>query len=207
MNRNFLNLSKIKQENILNVAIGEFANVGYDRASTEIIASKAGISKGSLFNYFSSKQGLYEDVVDYIMAKVQKEVREVVESIDEKDFYIRLKHLLLTKYYYISNHTLEIKLLKDYTNKITENKNEKIKQYKRIEMEWLQEYLIAYLNFESIRVDLIIEDIIFVTNTLLEAVFRRYDELIHLRDKNRNIDVLEKELNKYITILKYGIYK
>ena len=207
MNRKFLNLSKSKQENILNAAISEFANVGYDRASTDNIVAKAGISKGSLFNYFSNKQKLYEDVVDYIMAKEQREVRGHLENIEEEDFYIRLKKLLVTRYYYTSEHPLEMKLIRDYRNKNSELKNEKIKQYKKMEIEWLQEYLMAYLNEDSIRVELKIEDIIFVTNTLLEAVFRRYDEMTYLSKETRSAGRLERELDKYINILEYGICK
>lgn len=45
-----------KKDLILKVAIEEFVKNGYEKASTDIITSRAGISKGILFHYFKSKK-------------------------------------------------------------------------------------------------------------------------------------------------------
>ena len=56
MTSKFLNLHKEKQQRILNAALNEFANKGFDRASTNEIVKSAGISKGLLFHYFNNKK-------------------------------------------------------------------------------------------------------------------------------------------------------
>jgi len=45
-----------KRDRILNAAIEEFASFPFEKASTNHIVAKAGISKGLLFHYFGSKQ-------------------------------------------------------------------------------------------------------------------------------------------------------
>jgi AcrR family transcriptional regulator len=48
-----------RRQRILEAALQEFAGRGYERASTNAITEAAGLSKGLLFHYFSSKKGLY----------------------------------------------------------------------------------------------------------------------------------------------------
>ena len=43
---------------ILDAAAAEFAHLGYDRATTNSIAARAGISPGSLYQYFSDKAAI-----------------------------------------------------------------------------------------------------------------------------------------------------
>lgn len=61
----FLRLAEEKQKKIFDAAAGEFARGGYEGANTNAIARRAGISVGSLFQYFGTKQALYLALVDY----------------------------------------------------------------------------------------------------------------------------------------------
>lgn len=55
----FLNLPSRTQERIAHAALGEFAERGFDSASTNRIVECAGISKGVLFKYFRDKKALF----------------------------------------------------------------------------------------------------------------------------------------------------
>lgn len=55
-----------KEKAILVAAVQEFGDAGY-RASTDTIAEKAGVSKGSVFRYFDNKKKLYVAVVQMAM--------------------------------------------------------------------------------------------------------------------------------------------
>lgn len=57
--RTFLNLSKDKQERIMKAAIEEFSKRNLDDANLSNIISAAGISRGSWYQYFTSKGDLY----------------------------------------------------------------------------------------------------------------------------------------------------
>ncbi len=92
----FHSLESEKQERIINVALKEFAKNGYDKASTNEIVKEAGISKGSLFNYFSNKKELYLFLLDYV-AKVIEQIYAQVDW-NEPDFFERMRQLGLVKF-------------------------------------------------------------------------------------------------------------
>ena len=59
MNEKFYELPEEKQLYVLNAAMEVFAEYEYKKASTDLIAAKAGVSKGLLFYYFHNKKSLY----------------------------------------------------------------------------------------------------------------------------------------------------
>jgi AcrR family transcriptional regulator len=63
---------KYSREDIIIMAILEFSNQHYDLASTNSIVKKLKISKGTLFNYFKTKQLLYEACVDYVLNEFEE---------------------------------------------------------------------------------------------------------------------------------------
>lgn len=65
MNERFKELPEEKQRAVLNAAMEVFAKYDYKKASTDLIAAKAGISKGLLFYYFHNKKELYLTVYEY----------------------------------------------------------------------------------------------------------------------------------------------
>ena len=59
----FLNLPLEKQDHILRESIKEFAKKGYHNGNIGIIAKNAGVSKGSVYQYFENKEELYMDSI------------------------------------------------------------------------------------------------------------------------------------------------
>ncbi|WP_246516541.1 TetR/AcrR family transcriptional regulator [Salicibibacter cibarius] len=96
MNQTFKNLDKTKQKRILNAAMKEFAENGYEQASTNKIIQNAGIGKGTLFHYFNNKKDLYEYLVDYALNITNTEYLQHID-IDESDFIERLKQIARIK--------------------------------------------------------------------------------------------------------------
>lgn len=68
----FERIPEEKQRAVLRAAMEEFAERGYERASTNAIVRRIGISKGSLFTYFASKEALLEAVADAAGAEVAR---------------------------------------------------------------------------------------------------------------------------------------
>jgi TetR/AcrR family transcriptional regulator len=91
----FKNLKIEKQERIINAAMKEFVNSGYDKASTNEIVKEAQISKGSLFNYFKNKKDLYLFLIEDSM----KIIEQIFEKIDmnERDLFRRIYQVGLVK--------------------------------------------------------------------------------------------------------------
>lgn len=55
----FFNLPDEKREQIIQIAIDEFAENDYDNVSISRIVARAGIAKGSFYQYFEDKEDLY----------------------------------------------------------------------------------------------------------------------------------------------------
>ena len=72
----FARLSTEKQREILEVAMDEFIEQGYRNASTNRVVGRLGIAKGSLFNYFGTKEDLYL----YLLYRAGRELLELVQS-------------------------------------------------------------------------------------------------------------------------------
>ena len=79
MTSKFENVEVEKKRVILNAALKEFADKGYEQASTNQIVKDAGIGKGMLFYYFTSKKKLYSYLVDYCIEVLEKEYLEQVD--------------------------------------------------------------------------------------------------------------------------------
>lgn len=69
----FFNLPQKKRSRILECAIQEFAEHGYERFSISRMVAAAGIAKGSFYQYFEDKDDLYEHVIDIVI--IQRKLR------------------------------------------------------------------------------------------------------------------------------------
>ena len=92
--KTFLQLDHKKQLRILDAAIEEFADRGYDKASMNVVVRKAGISKGALFNYFKSKGGLFAFVYRIAFHRVKDYLRAVRDDTHDENFFQRLEKIM-----------------------------------------------------------------------------------------------------------------
>ncbi len=103
MNDKFFDVKKEKQDAIINAALKVFGENGYKRASTDVIVKEAGISKGLLFHYFISKQGLYSFIYDYSIRFMSLEMTQTVKKTEE-DFFELQKQIELSKTKVMKNY-------------------------------------------------------------------------------------------------------
>ena len=85
----FSELDSEKQQRIIDAALTEFAEYGYENGSTNRIVKNCGISKGSLFKYFENKEELYFYLIDTVSAQMAEEMRVDVSRLS-KDLYERV---------------------------------------------------------------------------------------------------------------------
>lgn len=103
MPKKFFELPQERQDAILNAALQEFAARGFDVASTNIIAKKAGLSKALMFHYVKNKSELFFLVYDYFSDLLQQDYYQQLD-FSEKDIFARLHQSyllqigLLTRY-------------------------------------------------------------------------------------------------------------
>ena len=111
--RKFYSLDPQKQQRIIHAAMEEFVRSGYEKASTNEIVKNAGISKGSLFQYFKSKKDLYL----FLYEESSKAIEQIYEAMDwnETDLFERLRKLGLTKLEIFRKYPLAIDFIRAFT--------------------------------------------------------------------------------------------
>ncbi len=62
----FLNLNEEKKDRIIHAALEEFSDHSFNDASITNIVKKAGISRGSFYQYFGNKENLYNYLVHHL---------------------------------------------------------------------------------------------------------------------------------------------
>lgn len=106
MNDKFYELSKEKQDRMINGCMKVFAINGYKKASTDDMVKMTGVSKGLWFHYFGSKLGLYTFVCSYAVRFAMLELSMKDEGL-ERNYFINkrnveeVKVLLAEKYPYL----------------------------------------------------------------------------------------------------------
>ncbi len=106
----FLNLPEEKQERILTVASEAFGQKGYAGASINAIVNRLGIAKGSLFQYFGTKDGLFRFVFSHALHKVKDYLRDVRDTTTSSDLSTRLTETFLAGARFIRKYPLIYKL-------------------------------------------------------------------------------------------------
>ncbi len=92
-----------KVERILYAACQLFAESDFQNVSMEEVAVSAGVGKGTLYNYFQSKEDLYFSILQSRLEKLL-EVLEKAYS-NRNDFIRNLRSLILHLYKFMAKHS------------------------------------------------------------------------------------------------------
>lgn len=109
--KQFFDLKAEKRNKIINAALDEFAQYGFNESSTNRIVKEAGIGKGSLFKYFENKEDLYFYVLDQVIHQLIDELKTELDALP-KDIFDRLIHYSATEITWYMNNFDKYRLLK-----------------------------------------------------------------------------------------------
>jgi TetR/AcrR family transcriptional regulator len=205
-----------KKDMIIKVAIEEFVKNGYEKTSTDVITSRAGISKGILFHYFKSKKNLYLYLVNYVKDLLTEKTMIALREINSDDFFERIKEIVLAKQKMTALYLQETQFIMDaFTNPpaaVKEEMEEIIKKhYETYQGDFLLEhvYIKDLIQTEKLRDDISVDTVISMTMFIVEQLTNKYLTLYKSKqfDFIHNPESLITELNDYLKIVKYGIYK
>jgi AcrR family transcriptional regulator len=101
--RTFNNLPADKQEMILREAVREFGEHGFRQSSVNRIVTRAGIAKGSLYQYFANKEALFLYVFGRFAELIKRAVRDS-EDAGQDDFFTRLAQVMRAGEDFVRNH-------------------------------------------------------------------------------------------------------
>lgn len=90
-----VNVSQLKRESIIEAAVAEFLREGYSAASVDDIASRAGVSKPTIYKHFGNKERLFLAVIGGILPQTYADLEPCNSRIAEaSDLRVALIELM-----------------------------------------------------------------------------------------------------------------
>ena len=97
-----------RRAKIVDAAEAEFSAHGFSRGSLNVIARRAGVAKGSLFQYFADKRDLYAFVADIASQRVRAYMEDRIRELDpSRPFFDFLADWLDAWVAYFADHPRE----------------------------------------------------------------------------------------------------
>ena len=91
-----------RREQLISIGRAAFAERGFDGASVEDIAARAGVSKPVVYEHFGGKEGLYAVVIDRELVALEK---VVTDSLQTGSWRERIEHGVVALLTYVEEET------------------------------------------------------------------------------------------------------
>lgn len=198
-----------KKNRILSACIEEFANNGYENASTNTIVKKSGISKGLLFHYFGCKKNVFLCTLDYSIDNILNKYYSLSQG-KPSDLFERMMWVSLLKMKMWYEEPLMFKLIFNAFINVPDELKEDIEdRYAKLNNEHMPRF------FEGIDVSKLgqgvdINKAIEVAMLFLEGLSKKYMNQYKNHSADEMLDNMGKlinDINEYFDILKNGIYR
>lgn len=198
------NIDEEKKLNIINSAMKEFSKQSFQSASTNTIVKEAGISKGSLYHYFGTKEKLYE-YLEYFAIKIIAE--NIINKVNwnQQDIFTRIKEVSLIKF----NLFQELPYLSDFSLKVFENKSAEEIMHKHPDFP-LALYSQLYnqnIDYSHFKDEVDVKKAIDIIRWTIEKCGDEYRRKIAENKMAFDYKAIEKEIYGYIDMLKDSFYK
>ena len=173
--KTFQKLPIDKQTRITDAAIEEFSNKGFDGASINTIVDRLKIAKGSIFQYFGDKKGLFLFVFNRSVEMVKDYLKTVRDKTADEPLTHRLTQTLLAGIDFIRQHPLLYRL---YVKVLFESRlpfrEELLLSLRQHSMEFLGSLLENARSKGELRPDLDIQKTSFVLDALMDRFLQAY---------------------------------
>lgn len=202
----FDNLKLDKKNEIIDAALKEFSESGFDKASTNIIVKNAGISKGALFNYFKSKKGLYLYLVDFSTVAFEAMFDNL--DLSESDIFTRISDIgtKKLKIYHNNPHIFDFlsATQKETSKVVVESIGTKVDKIYEVGIKKMYQDVDYSLFKSGIDVEKAVEIINWTMIGFGSSVMKNMDDA---KDGSKIIEESIEAWESYTTILKDSFYK
>lgn len=209
MNSIFESLSGEKKQAILDACMEEFAIKGYERASTNSIVKKAGISKGALFNYFGNKKKLFLYIFDFSMKHLVSVFEESKAACPSDLFERFVWYSMLKMKTYLKEPTMSRIVVSAVTNMPEMLKKDLMTRIEKLYGKYIPG-IFEGVDTSSFREGIDPQKVFELVSIFMQGIFDKYlrsykdcsvDEILG------HIDKIVEEYHEYLEMFKYGIYK
>ena len=195
-----------KRERVINAAMKEFAK-GFKTACTDTIVREAGISKGLLFHYFGTKDGLYSFLLKTACEVIYNEYLVLID-LQQRDIIEKIWQMTLLKMDLTYKHPALFDFLAKAYVEILENPNEEFNEYfaktRSIAMEKVLADIDNSLFIEGVDPKKAANIILWTLNGYATS---QIDSNMKMEDYQNEYDRYLIELKEYIEILRKTFYK
>ncbi|MBD8498305.1 TetR/AcrR family transcriptional regulator [Paenibacillus arenosi] len=195
-----------KKQAILEAALEEFRQKGYEAASTNQITKAAKVSKGILFHYFSDKKTLYLTLVEECIERYYGAMTSNLSELPA-DLFAALEQLANTKIEVFKSDPVRY----GFISNVFINIPEPLKAELEVKQQQMQYHFIPLLanrlDPNQFRNGIDAAQAIEFVLLSLEALITK--RLSMMKDKEWNVDEIAEAIDTspYIEMLKYGIYR
>ncbi len=205
----FNKLENNKQTRILRTAIDEFADHGFKEASVNRMVQKLGIAKGSIFQYFGNKQGLFQYVFDHAVNLVRHSLRKVKGETQDADFFERIRQSLLAGIEFIGEYP---RIYRIYLKMIFQEefplREQFLRQVHLFSGEYLRPLVETGISRGELRADLDVDMTVFALDALMDRFLQAH--CVSFLDAGARIyraprEELDKKVDAFITLLRHGM--
>jgi AcrR family transcriptional regulator len=205
----FKKLEDEKQQRILDTAIDEFADHGFRQASVNRMVQRLGIAKGSIFQYFGSKEGLFNVIFNHAVNLVRQSLRQVKQETADEDFFERIRGSLLAGIRFIRRHPRVYRIyLKMIFQEDFPLRAEFLQQVHLFSAEYLRPLVESGIERGELRRDLNVDMAVFFLDALMDRFLQAY--CVSFLDAGAGIyqaseDELGKRVEEFIRLLRQGM--
>lgn len=194
MNEKFFDLASAKQDKMINASLMLFSKNDYKHASTDDIVKAAGISKGLLFHYFVSKEGLYIFLIDYSVKYLINEFSRVIG--EETDYFSYHEKFELAKLNVLRNYPYMyqfiLRAMTESNISIREKSTDSINQFRAV----MDKYM-ASIDTPSLKPGIDMAHIENMIDFTVTGLTRQ-----HMESANPDPDALYEHISEYLLIIK-----
>ncbi len=205
----FKNLESDKQQRILDTAVEEFSSHGFRQASVNRIVQRLGIAKGSIFQYFGTKEGLFQVIFDHAVELVRRSLRQVKQETVETDFFERIRRSLIAGVDFIDHHPEVYKIyLKMVFQEDFPLRAEFLQQVHLFSADYLRPVLQAGIAGGDLRSDLDLDAAVFFLDALMDRFLQAY--CVSFLDAGSGLyqapkEIVEQRVEEFVQLLRRGM--
>ena len=200
--------SQARRARIVEAALEEFVARGFEAASTNAIATRAGVAKGLVFHYFGTKDALYLAVFDRANEEFQDAITTALDPAPPTDLFARLHHFSAVKMRVISARPPSYRFLVQAASTPPKHLAEALHERLRASGEAGMQTFLDGLDFSKLRPQVSPEQAIAVVMLLRDGMERRYlPRLLEMADDDSQLAAFAKEALAMFELLRDGLYR
>lgn len=189
---------------IVNSAFKVFSNNDLEKASTNMVVTQAGISRGLLYHYFKDKKELFDFLVYFSVKVVVTDLKENI-NWEDNDFLNRIRQALKIKIEHIYQYPYMMEFFVKYANKLTKSSiNSQTEEF----FPGMRKKFYSYnLDFSQVKEDVDVDKMVSVIKLTLKGVTQEYLDAVRSGSENFQKELLIDKCDQYISFFRDQFYK